>query len=259
MTSVWSESILDNNYDILCHRVVREPIVSKKSTRFFEMLGMLILLYVTAGTYRIAGGLADGLSPAVITLCGTTALLLGIGLWVVLIRLLSWFLLLASGLVLALVEPTSSTGMICTIVGSTLLYLSGWFLPRPLWKLSVLGAAISGCEAVALLVHQQDAPTVLTQFFVTDLLLAYLATAYVGQVLAVRQTSRKPSELSLPSLTPRENEIIRLVADDQTSKEIAYNLGISSGTVRNSLSVIYKKLGVNDGRALYFDLMKRVE
>jgi DNA-binding NarL/FixJ family response regulator len=46
------------------------------------------------------------------------------------------------------------------------------------------------------------------------------------------------------ALTPREREILALVAAGRSTKEIARVLGIGAQTVSNALSVIYAKLGV---------------
>jgi DNA-binding NarL/FixJ family response regulator len=48
-------------------------------------------------------------------------------------------------------------------------------------------------------------------------------------------------------LTPREAEIVRMIADGLQNKEIAAQLGIGGGTVKVHLHRIYEKLGV-DGR-----------
>jgi DNA-binding NarL/FixJ family response regulator len=47
-------------------------------------------------------------------------------------------------------------------------------------------------------------------------------------------------------LTPRELEILRIVADGQANKEIAHTLGISDQTVKNHMTAILRKLAVND-------------
>ena len=49
-------------------------------------------------------------------------------------------------------------------------------------------------------------------------------------------------------LTPREKEIFNLLIDNNNTKEIATELGISEKTVRNHISNVMQKLGVN-GRA----------
>jgi DNA-binding NarL/FixJ family response regulator len=47
------------------------------------------------------------------------------------------------------------------------------------------------------------------------------------------------------SLTPREGEIVRMVAHGHRNRVIAERLGISEGTVKVHLHNIYEKLGVN--------------
>ena len=47
-----------------------------------------------------------------------------------------------------------------------------------------------------------------------------------------------------PPLTPRQREILRLVADGYSAKEIAAALGISSRTVEFHKSRIRDKLGI---------------
>jgi two-component system, NarL family, nitrate/nitrite response regulator NarL len=51
----------------------------------------------------------------------------------------------------------------------------------------------------------------------------------------------------MPALTPREMEIVRLVAQGLRNKELANRLSITEGTVKIHLHNIYDKLGV-DGR-----------
>ncbi|ODT88222.1 response regulator transcription factor [Phenylobacterium sp. SCN 70-31] len=47
-----------------------------------------------------------------------------------------------------------------------------------------------------------------------------------------------------PGLTPRETEVVRLVAQGRRNKEIARDLGISEGTVKMHLHNLYEKLSV---------------
>ena len=49
-----------------------------------------------------------------------------------------------------------------------------------------------------------------------------------------------------PSLSPRQNEVLRLVADGLASKEIASRLYISSTTLKREFRNIFGQLGVND-------------
>lgn len=50
----------------------------------------------------------------------------------------------------------------------------------------------------------------------------------------------------LSVLTPRESEVLRLIARGLTNSEIASELFISKHTVKNHVSNIYRKLGVSD-------------
>jgi two-component system, NarL family, nitrate/nitrite response regulator NarL len=56
-------------------------------------------------------------------------------------------------------------------------------------------------------------------------------------------TVRDPSPFS--DLTPRESEILGLLAEGQSNKAIARNLGISDGTVKLHVKAILRKLGVH--------------
>lgn len=47
-------------------------------------------------------------------------------------------------------------------------------------------------------------------------------------------------------LTPREVELVRLVASGLSNKEIASALGITEGTVKGNLSKVFRKVGVDD-------------
>lgn len=53
-------------------------------------------------------------------------------------------------------------------------------------------------------------------------------------------------EDKLNMLSEREKEIARLVAEGFTNKQIAQSLFISDGTVKNYVSSIYSKTGIND-------------
>ncbi|MCC5911366.1 MAG: response regulator transcription factor [Clostridiaceae bacterium] len=50
----------------------------------------------------------------------------------------------------------------------------------------------------------------------------------------------------LTQLTPREKDIVELIAQGLSNREIAEQLFISEGTVRNNLSVILEKLQIRD-------------
>jgi two-component system nitrate/nitrite response regulator NarL len=59
------------------------------------------------------------------------------------------------------------------------------------------------------------------------------------------ETAIKDEAGPFSSLTPREHEILCLLADGQSNKLIARNLGISDGTVKLHVKAILRKLGIH--------------
>ena len=57
-------------------------------------------------------------------------------------------------------------------------------------------------------------------------------------------------------LTPREKEIFNLLIKNQSTRDIAKTLGISEKTVRNHISNVIQKLGVDSRRQAVFELIK---
>ena len=60
----------------------------------------------------------------------------------------------------------------------------------------------------------------------------------------------EPDGVIMPGLTPRQTEILRLVASGRTTKEVARDLGISPKTVEFHRSQIMDRIGVHDVTAL---------
>jgi len=66
-------------------------------------------------------------------------------------------------------------------------------------------------------------------------------------LIRVEQLTRKQSVAATHGLTPRELDVLRLVAAGKSNREIGEKLFISEGTVKVHLHNIYEKLGI-DGR-----------
>ncbi len=76
---------------------------------------------------------------------------------------------------------------------------------------------------------------------------AYLDAAVTGRVLATyRESSPVRPEGSLPDLTERELDVLRLVGRGLSNDEIAEQLVIGEGTVKTHIGRIFDKLGVRD-------------
>jgi DNA-binding CsgD family transcriptional regulator len=72
-----------------------------------------------------------------------------------------------------------------------------------------------------------------------------LLRPHLHRAYRVAEQRRHP----VPRLTPRQNELLRLLAAGRTNSQIARQLGISEGTVRTHLETIYDKLGVSSRTA----------
>jgi len=81
-----------------------------------------------------------------------------------------------------------------------------------------------------------------------------LARSLFDYLAAGADASAAPTNLALhPAvlrlLSPREGEVLRLLAHGDRNKEIAAHLGVSVGTVKTHLRHIFRKLMVNDRTA----------
>jgi DNA-binding NarL/FixJ family response regulator len=71
-----------------------------------------------------------------------------------------------------------------------------------------------------------------------------MSSSIARQVVRFFQSSR-PSARTLESLSPREVEVLRLLAEGYVNKEIAERLSLSSATVATYIRRIYEKLHVH--------------
>jgi len=78
-----------------------------------------------------------------------------------------------------------------------------------------------------------------------DRALLTLLRPHLHQAYLEAERRRHP----VPRLTPRQNDLLRLLAAGHTNTQIARRLGISEGTVRTHLEHIYERLGVSSRTA----------
>ena len=75
------------------------------------------------------------------------------------------------------------------------------------------------------------------------------AFARLGALPDLRRLEATTSNVAAGGLTPREVEVLRLVAAGRTNREIAVDLVLSEKTVARHLSNIYTKLGIGSRAA----------
>jgi DNA-binding NarL/FixJ family response regulator len=77
----------------------------------------------------------------------------------------------------------------------------------------------------------------------------YLSPA-LAQRITVPQPSDEPAKTPLERLTSRQREILQLIAESRTTKEIAAELGVSAKTVEFHRAELMKRLNLRDIPAL---------
>jgi DNA-binding CsgD family transcriptional regulator len=115
-----------------------------------------------------------------------------------------------------------------------------WFRPQHVERMITVGldSPLSHTK-VFLLARSNGRDFEPADCLVLDILRPYLALRYA----AVRRGVESP--VTCDGLTPREHQILTLVAEGKTNGHIADELGIARGTVRRHLENSYAKLGVH--------------
>ena len=121
-----------------------------------------------------------------------------------------------------------------------------------MWRTVILYALGLAVAAVALeqLKFRYAASEISTDFYVGLLALGFTA---LGLWAGYRLTARKPrgafernqAAVAALNLTPRECEILDLLASGRSNRELAGKLGVSPNTVKTHLANLFAKLGVD--------------
>jgi DNA-binding NarL/FixJ family response regulator len=79
-----------------------------------------------------------------------------------------------------------------------------------------------------------------------DQLLEAIRAVFSGKQYIPPQVAAKIGERMLANLSPREMEVLKLLAKGMSNKEIAARLGLVVGTIKIHVANIFSKLGVSD-------------
>jgi two-component system NarL family response regulator len=78
-------------------------------------------------------------------------------------------------------------------------------------------------------------------------LLETVRAVHDGQIrIPAPITAKLTGRMRKPELTPREQEVLRLLVAGKSNKELATTLGLSGDTVKTHLTHLFSKLGVSD-------------
>jgi two-component system nitrate/nitrite response regulator NarL len=83
---------------------------------------------------------------------------------------------------------------------------------------------------------------------------ALAAAVQAGLASEIQQRERADGR---PDLTPRESEVLHMIADGLSAPEIAKRIHLSPTTVKTHLHTLYEKLGVSDRAAAVAEGMRR--
>jgi len=76
---------------------------------------------------------------------------------------------------------------------------------------------------------------------------SFIDPSIAGKVLAMAAgTMPRPTESSAPEVRPREKQILLLIARGLSNADIAAELYLSEGTIRNYASALFNRMGVTD-------------
>jgi LuxR family maltose regulon positive regulatory protein len=99
----------------------------------------------------------------------------------------------------------------------------------------------SACIPLLTLVHQTESLTAEAQVFIKELLGLLNPTHESSQISQAEIEALSTSA----SISPREQEVLRLISAGYSNGQLAQKLSISEATVKTHLSSIYRKLSVN--------------
>ena len=121
-----------------------------------------------------------------------------------------------------------------------------------MWRTAILYASGLAVAAVALeqLKFRYAASEISTDLYVGLLALGFTALGlWVGHRLTARKPrgsfERNTAAIASLGLTPRECQILDLLASGRSNKELAQSLGVSPNTVKTHIASLFAKLEVN--------------
>jgi DNA-binding CsgD family transcriptional regulator len=126
----------------------------------------------------------------------------------------------------------------------------GWFVRRPLAKAALVSAI--GCLSLLGPILASDAGlrAIAPALIGASVFVIFVFGLARGRVLSAFAPKKRVLRLADYKLSPRESLVVKLRLSGKSAKEIAIENGIALSTVRNALSLAYRKLGIEGCEAL---------
>ena len=94
--------------------------------------------------------------------------------------------------------------------------------------------------------HQLGVRGIVRKNLSTELLVRCLQVVSEGELWYERGLLQLLHDAKTVKLTPREQQLLTMVGRGLANKEIAYDLGLTEGTIKFYMSRLFKKMGVSD-------------
>ncbi|HKL86515.1 MAG TPA: LuxR C-terminal-related transcriptional regulator [Treponemataceae bacterium] len=180
-----------------------------------------------------------------------TSLLMFSGLFSKRIRQASWFAILFVSFLWMFRNPIDTNSYILGLSSVYILFNANIIRIRPFIPGLIVLSLLFFAQGYGVYSAPQHFRTFL-QVLSIDSLLIILSIIFRKQFLGLSGTKNLPViDFKSLGLSEKEIQIVFLLWGDQTSKEIAYILGVTDGTIRTILSQISKKFDVLDMKEFF--------
>lgn len=147
-------------------------------------------------------------------------------------------------------DTTSFFGLGFFVIGVALLFRMGFFEKRRILRLILCFAVFVISEFAATFNPNNRVTDALCSVFFMIAFLVFLYLAFQEKLAVYLKEPKRELSLKDKGLATTERAYTLAFASGRTTKEIAFDFGVSESTVRNTLARSYKKLGVEDKAGL---------
>jgi DNA-binding CsgD family transcriptional regulator len=131
-----------------------------------------------------------------------------------------------------------------------LLYRLGFYNKRRILKVILSFSYFALCEAAAVILTGQKAVWAIGAVFFMLVFAIFVYLVFEEKLAVFLKEPKRELSLKEKGLAATERAYTLAFASGRSTKEVAFDFGVSESTVRNTLARSYKKLGVDDKSGL---------